>query len=162
MKIKDVGRLITLAAFWGASFLFIRLAAPVLGPFVTVQLRVSLAAIALIGYAQLTRKPLHLRGHWKSFLIMGLLNGAIPFSLFAIALVHLNASFESILNATAAFFTAVVAAGRSIHCSAASAVWPPTNADDSPSPRSCRVACQDPTEACRRRILPSGSWRAAC
>jgi drug/metabolite transporter (DMT)-like permease len=110
MKIKDVGMLITLAAFWGASFLFIRVAAPVLGPFVTVQLRVSIAALALMGYAWATRRPLHLRGYWKPFLIMGLLNGAIPFSLFAVALIHLNASFESILNATAAFFTALVAA----------------------------------------------------
>ena len=110
MKPKDIGNLILLAAFWGASFLFIRVAAPVLGPFVTVQLRVSVAAVALMGYAWVTRRPLNLRGHWKSFFIMGLLNGAIPFSLFAVALVHLNASFESILNATAAFFTALVSA----------------------------------------------------
>jgi drug/metabolite transporter (DMT)-like permease len=110
MQSKDIGTLILLSALWGASFLFVRIAAPVLGPFITIALRVIVAAAALLLYAVLMRRPLSIRRHWKSFLVMGALNAAIPFTLIAAALVNLNASVGSILNASTTFFTALVAA----------------------------------------------------
>ena len=51
MKVPDLARLIFLAALWGGSFIFIRLAAPVLGPIVLVTIRVLLAGSALLVYA---------------------------------------------------------------------------------------------------------------
>ena len=107
---RNVLMLVTLAALWGGSFLFLRVASPVLGPFVTVVLRVSIAAATLILISIVSRRPLDLRRHWRAFLVMGLLNSAIPFSLISAAEVNLSASFGSILNASTTFFTALVAA----------------------------------------------------
>ncbi len=110
MKPKDLLMLLALAATWGASFLFVRVASPVLGPLLTSFLRVSVAAVVLLIYLAAIQQPLNLRQHWKAFLGMGLFNATIPFTLFAVALLNLNASYSAILNATAAFFTALVAA----------------------------------------------------
>ena len=64
MQAGDLGRLIVLAGLWGGSFLFIRVAAPVLGPVVLVELRVLIAGLALLLYAAFTRRALDLRARW--------------------------------------------------------------------------------------------------
>jgi drug/metabolite transporter (DMT)-like permease len=110
MKAKDLLALIVLAALWGSSFLFVRVAAPALGPFLTIFLRVSVGAVVLMAFLRATHQSLSMRQHWRAYLGMGALNAALPFTLFAIALLNLNASYTSILNATSAFFTAIVAA----------------------------------------------------
>lgn len=48
MKLKEGIALFGLAALWGASFLFIRIASPVFGPFLTIQGRVTIATAALL------------------------------------------------------------------------------------------------------------------
>ena len=110
MKPIDLARLFLLAALWGGSYLFIRIAAPVLGVFFTISLRVILAACALVLYAAFTQQLPNLRSRWQSYLLLGLLNNAIPFTLIAFAVVNLNASVAAILNATTPLFTASVAA----------------------------------------------------
>lgn len=110
MSAANFLKLITLAAIWGGSFLFMRVAAPVLGPVLLIQCRVALAAVFLIGLAVLWRKPLDARAHWKHFLILGLVNTAIPFVLFAWAAQILPASLESVLNATAPIWGAILGA----------------------------------------------------
>jgi drug/metabolite transporter (DMT)-like permease len=99
-----------LGALWGASFLFIRVAVPALGPFALMELRVGIAAATLaLGAAVVGRVP-KLRARWKQFLFIGTLNAAIPFSLIAASEIHLTASLAAILNSTTVLFTAVVAA----------------------------------------------------
>ncbi len=110
MSASNFLKLITLAAIWGGSFLFMRVAAPVLGPVLLIQCRVILAALFLAGLAILGRKRLDVRAHWKHFLILGLVNTAIPFTLFAWAAQVLPASLESVLNATAPIWGAVLGA----------------------------------------------------
>ncbi|WP_379130214.1 DMT family transporter [Paenibacillus sp. sgz500958] len=111
MARKDMAALLLLALIWGASFLFMRIASPVFGPVFTTELRVSLAAAALLLYAFLRGiKPQILR-HWKAFLILGALNAALPFTLICMAELHLNASLAAILNATTPMFTALAAWG---------------------------------------------------
>ncbi|WP_198023028.1 EamA family transporter [Paenibacillus zanthoxyli] len=85
MNRKDVSALLLLALIWGASFLFMRIASPVFGPVVTTELRVAIAAAALLLYASLTRSRIELRRHWKPFLLLGGLNAALPFSLICAA-----------------------------------------------------------------------------
>jgi drug/metabolite transporter (DMT)-like permease len=109
MKPGDLGALILLGALWGSSFLFIRVAAPVLGPFVLMDVRVGLAVVALSLYAVVVSRLPKLRFRWKEFLTIGALNAAIPFSLIATAEINLTASLAAILNATTALFTALVA-----------------------------------------------------
>src|ERR671914_486176 len=110
MRPKDFAGLILLGALWGGSFLFIRVAVPALGPFLLVELRVGLAAAALFLYALAVGSMPRIRGRWRSFLVLGFLNAAVPFSLISAAEVHLTASLAAILNSTTVMFTALVAA----------------------------------------------------
>jgi drug/metabolite transporter (DMT)-like permease len=95
---------------WGAAFLFIRVAVPALGPFPLVELRVGLAAVALILYVFAVGGMPKIRRRWRSFLVLGFLNTALPFSLISAAEIHLTASLAAILNSTTVMFTAIVAA----------------------------------------------------
>ncbi|WP_134703356.1 DMT family transporter [Ammoniphilus sp. YIM 78166] len=108
MKIKDITALFALAALWGASFLFIRIASPVLGPFLTIQGRVTLAVLALLLYLTLLGNSAGFRQRWKQYLMIGALNAAIPFMLIAAAALYLNASMSAILNSLTPLFTALV------------------------------------------------------
>lgn len=99
-----------LGALWGGSFLFIRVAVPALGPFLLVELRVGLAVAALFLYALAAGSMPKIQGRWRSFLVLGFLNAALPFSLISAAEIHLTASLAAILNATTVMFSAMVAA----------------------------------------------------
>jgi drug/metabolite transporter (DMT)-like permease len=111
MGTRDLGALLLLSALWGASFIYIRVAVPALGPFVLVELRVGLAAVALALCAALLGRLPKLRGRWRQFALLGAINVAIPFSLISAAEINLTASLAAILNSTTVMFTAVVAAG---------------------------------------------------
>lgn len=102
-------RLVTLAALWGSSYLFIRIAAPELGVWLTMGLRVMIAAITLVIYGVCKGVFPDVRSRWRAYLCLGLLNNAIPFTLIAIAVVSLNASIAAILNATTPLCTAILA-----------------------------------------------------
>src|SRR5215203_3876193 len=111
MAARDLGALILLAALWGASYIFIRVAVPALGPFVLMGARVALASGALALYAVILARGMpKFRSRWKEFLIVGAANSAIPFTLIAAAEIELTASLAAILNSTTALFVAVVAA----------------------------------------------------
>lgn len=110
MSTANLLRLILLAAIWGGSFLFMRIAAPVLGPAVLIEYRVVFAALFLAIVGLMMKKPLDLRQHWKHYLILGLFNSALPFLLFAYAARTLSASVLSVLNATAPIWGALIGA----------------------------------------------------
>jgi drug/metabolite transporter (DMT)-like permease len=111
MGARDLGALVLLAALWGASYMFIRVAVPAFGPFALMGLRVALAASVLALYAAvLVRGMPKFRSRWREFLIVGATNSAIPFSLIAAAEIELTASLAAILNSTTALFAAAVAA----------------------------------------------------
>jgi drug/metabolite transporter (DMT)-like permease len=115
MNTVNMLRLVALAAIWGGSFLFMRIAAPVLGPAVLIEYRVLFAALFLAGVAWVMHRrgkgtPLDLRQHWKHYLMLGFFNSALPFLLFAFAARTLSASVLSVLNATAPMFGALVGA----------------------------------------------------
>lgn len=110
MQPVDLARLFLLSAVWGSSYLLIRIAAPVLGVFLTMSVRVLLASVALILFGIVTQQLPNLIGRWRSYFFLGLLNNAIPFVLIAVAVVNLNASIAAILNATTPLFTAIIAA----------------------------------------------------
>ena len=109
MDAASLARLLSLAAIWGGSFLFMRVAAPVLGPTQLIAYRVALAAIFLLAIALLQHRAIAARRHWRHYLILGASNSALPFLLFAFAAQTLSASLLSILNATAPIFAAAIA-----------------------------------------------------
>jgi drug/metabolite transporter (DMT)-like permease len=110
MRVIDYAALLLLAAIWGSSYLFIRVAAPVFGPPTLIDLRVFLAAAALLLAVRLAGRPTHLRPIWRPLLLLGMVNAALPFTLIALAELRLSASLAAILNATTPLFTALVAA----------------------------------------------------
>jgi len=110
MNTKQIGALLLLSALWGGSFLFMRIAAPVLGPVQLIELRVLIAGVALLVYMLVTRSAFDLRARWKHYLVIGIINSAIPFTLIATAELYLTAGLAATLNATSPLFGAVVAA----------------------------------------------------
>ncbi|MBL7666199.1 MAG: DMT family transporter [Bacteriovoracaceae bacterium] len=110
MGIADLIRLVSLAAIWGSSFIFMKILAPVLGPIMTACLRVTIAGSTLIAYFYLTKLEVDWKANWKHYLVIAILNGSIPFTLFAYAALHIPAGLSAILNATAPHFGALLAA----------------------------------------------------
>ena len=99
-----VGLLVTLAALWGGSFVFMRVAVPALGAVPLAYVRVSLAALVLLALAFAQRRIPPFRTRWREFLVVGIVNSAIPFSLFCYAEQYISASAGAVLNATSPFF----------------------------------------------------------
>ena len=102
--------LLALAALWGASFLFMRVAVPALGPIVLADLRVAIAGLALLAYATALRARPALRARWRDYLLLGTVNAALPFSLLAAAELEIEASLAAVLNAMAPMCGAIVGA----------------------------------------------------
>jgi drug/metabolite transporter (DMT)-like permease len=109
MGSRNLVELFVLAALWGASFLCMRVAAPVLGPVPLMALRVGIAAAALLpvlafrgGLGALRDRPGHV-------LVVGAINSALPFCLLAYATLSVSAGLASILNATSPLWGGMVA-----------------------------------------------------
>jgi drug/metabolite transporter (DMT)-like permease len=100
--------LTVLGAIWGASFLFIGVAAREFGAVPLVEVRLALGAVLLLpmlwsGRTHFTRK------HIGPLIFISAINSAIPFALFAWAAQRAPAGIGAITNATAVMFTALVA-----------------------------------------------------
>ena len=104
MTPADTARLVALAAIWGAAFIFMRVAAPVLGPVWTPELRVLLGGLALLAWFRLAGFDPGLRAHWRAYLVVGAIGIAAPFALYSFAAMHAPASLLAIVNATAPIF----------------------------------------------------------
>lgn len=106
----DVARLGVLAALWGASFLFMRVVSPALGPLFTAMSRVLIAGLVLVAYARWMGFDAGMRRHWRRYATIGLVGSALPFALFAYAALRLPASYMAILNAATPFFALLLSA----------------------------------------------------
>ncbi|MDX8349054.1 DMT family transporter [Cognatiyoonia sp. IB215446] len=103
--------LILLAFIWGGSFLSIRIALDELGFLTSVAHRTGWAMLILWAYVLFRRLPIPKDpGIWGAFLVMGLLNNVIPFSLMAWGQLHIETGLTSILNAATAIFGVIAAA----------------------------------------------------
>lgn len=100
---------VLLAALWGSSFLFMLMGASEFGPWATAGLRVAIASVALLPVLVLAGHWQTLRRHARAVLLIGLVNSAIPFALYAYALLHISTGVSAILNATTPLFGALVA-----------------------------------------------------
>ena len=109
MRRADATRLVALAALWGASFLFMRMAAPVLGPFIMADVRILLAAGALGAYFHWTGFDSQWRRWWRHYAFIGVINTALPFALYGYAAVHIPAGLSAVTNATAPIWGALLA-----------------------------------------------------
>jgi len=92
--------MLSLAAIWGASFLFMRIIAPVIGTIPTAFFRVSIAFVGLLVILGLMRISWDFKGKLKPIMVLGLINSGIPATLYSVAALVLPAGYSAIFNAT--------------------------------------------------------------
>ncbi|WP_396332128.1 DMT family transporter [Burkholderia anthina] len=102
-------QLVTLAAIWGASFLFMRMGAPSFGAVPLIALRVAIAAVLLLPVLRSADARREFRAHAAPLFVVGIANSALPFCLLTYAALFVSAGTDSILNATTPLWTALVA-----------------------------------------------------
>ncbi|WP_293798931.1 DMT family transporter [uncultured Bosea sp.] len=104
--------LIALSILWGGSFFFNKLTVAEWPPFAVVQVRVGLAALALLLVVRIAGQSMAVgRELWIAFFGIGILNNLIPFSLFLWGQQQIASGLASILNATTPIFAVLV-----MHC----------------------------------------------
>ncbi|MCP4824398.1 MAG: DMT family transporter [Shimia sp.] len=103
--------LFLLAILWGAVFFANRIALNEIGPITLVAHRTLWAALLLWMMILATRTTLPRSPRlWGAFLVMGLLNNLIPFSLLNFAQLTIESGLASIFNAATAFWGVLLAA----------------------------------------------------
>lgn len=108
MTTSDRLLLLLLAAVWGSSFLFMRVAAPELGAFVLIEIRLVVAAVVLLLWLAARGGLRTLVGNAGKLALLGAINSAVPFTLFAFATLSLTAGMASVLNATTPLWAAAI------------------------------------------------------
>lgn len=98
----DGARLLALAALWGLSFPLQKFAAPVLGAVTIAWTRVAVAGAMLLAVALASRRPLEARRFGGRYALLGLVNTALPFTFFPLAVGSFKtpSSLASVMNAT--------------------------------------------------------------
>lgn len=109
MKTRDLLELLLLAAIWGGSFLFTRMATPEMGPVALAGCRVIGAALFLLPLLAWQGQIGLLRQHARHLAVVGLSNSALPFLCYSFAALSLTGGVLSVINATTPLWTAVIA-----------------------------------------------------
>lgn len=97
-----------LGAIWGASFMFMRVAAPEFGSTPLVAIRLGLGALILLPFLWRERRAFS-AALWPRLALIGAVNSAIPFTLFAWAAQRAPAGVGAITNSMAVLFVALIA-----------------------------------------------------
>jgi drug/metabolite transporter (DMT)-like permease len=103
--------LLVLAAIWGASFMFIKVAVRELEPIALVWSRITLAALVLVPAALLVlgrRAVAEARTVVGPLAAMAVVNSAVPFTLLAWSETHIDSGLAAILQAAAPLFTTLI------------------------------------------------------
>ncbi|MCP4425943.1 MAG: DMT family transporter [Chloroflexi bacterium] len=110
MRLKNFLWILLLAAIWGPSFLFIKVAVQELPPITLVTVRIGLASLTLYLILRLQGRKLPGWGRiWRHFAVMGFFASAFPFVLFSWGELYVDSALASILNGTTPIFTVVLA-----------------------------------------------------
>ena len=110
MNATEWALLLVLAVLWGGSFFFGKVALATFPPLTLVALRTGLAALALLVFLALRGIALPRSATaWGRYLVMGLLNNAIPFALINWGQTQIDSGLAAILNATTPLFTVLIA-----------------------------------------------------
>jgi drug/metabolite transporter (DMT)-like permease len=110
MGMKEWFLLALLSLLWGGSFTFNEVILRELQPFTMVFSRSIIAAGILWVIVYVTGKKMPKTPEvWGSFMVMGILNNLVPFSLIVWGQSHIDSGLASILNATTPLFSVVLA-----------------------------------------------------
>lgn len=105
---QDGLELLLLSAIWGASFLFLRIAAPQIGPVAVAATRITGAALVLMPLLMWRGQWKLLQGRWPTLLVASLLSCVLPFMGLSRAAQTLPAGPLSVLNATTPIWAAML------------------------------------------------------
>ncbi|WP_128923180.1 DMT family transporter [Bradyrhizobium guangxiense] len=106
----EIGLPLLLSLIWGSSFTLIKVALPTIPPFTMVAARVTIAAVLLILIARAQGHVLPRRGPaWTAFVVQGLLQSALPFTLISWGEMHIASGLAGVLNATPPMFVLAIA-----------------------------------------------------
>ena len=112
MKTKNWLLFIFVGLIWGTSFLWIKVAVQEISPFVLVGFRTLFAALGLVIFLLIDRKSrmtwAEIKPHIPVFLVLGLVNVAMPWLLISWAEMHIESGVASILNATMPLWTIII------------------------------------------------------
>ena len=113
MKTKDWLLFIFIGLIWGTSFLWIKIAVQEISPFVLVGFRTLFASLGMAVYLLIDRKSRmswkEIKPHLPVFVVLGLINVAMPWLLISWAEMHIESGVASILNATMPLWTIIIA-----------------------------------------------------
>jgi drug/metabolite transporter (DMT)-like permease len=110
MNATEWALLLFLSILWGGSFFFGKVALAVIPALTLVALRTGLGALALLIFLALRGIALPLSAKaWGRYLVMGLLNNALPFALINFGQTQIDSGLAAILNATTPLFTVLLA-----------------------------------------------------
>jgi drug/metabolite transporter (DMT)-like permease len=105
--------LLLLAALWGASFMFIKIAVDELAPTTTMFLRLGFSALPLVALVvyKLGFNPAveQMRAVTKAALILGVVNTALPFTLIAWGETKIDSGVAAIANGSMPIFVVLLA-----------------------------------------------------
>jgi drug/metabolite transporter (DMT)-like permease len=111
MTNKDWLRIVALGFLWGSSFLYAEILLRYLNPLMIVFLRVGLAGLTLLVICLMKRYRIKLTGNdLVNIGVMGALNNVIPFRLIVWGQQTTTGGLASIINASTAFFSILLAA----------------------------------------------------
>lgn len=105
--------LLFLAALWGGSFLFMRVAVSDFGAVPIIQLRIGIAALCLLpffGWQQYksTKKQSLRAVDWWHLFFVGVSNSVLPFTLIAFATQYIGAGYAALLNSSVPMWSALI------------------------------------------------------
>jgi len=109
LSIREWLKFILLGLIWGSSFLWIKIGVQELGPFTLVTLRVFFATLGLWLIARLRRASMPWRQVLPAFIVLGVLNMALPFVLISWSEQYISSGMAAILNSTVPLFTLLMA-----------------------------------------------------
>lgn len=110
MKLRNFLWLLFLAALWGPSFLFIKVAVEQIPPLTLAMSRVGVAGILLYLILRAQGRNLPPLGRvWLHFAFAGLVQNAIPFVLFGWGEQYIDSALAAILNGSTPLFTLLLA-----------------------------------------------------
>jgi drug/metabolite transporter (DMT)-like permease len=104
-----LGLLLSLAAIWGASFMFIEIALDDLEPTTLMAGRCLVATLFLLSIMVFTGALGKLRRAGRPAFALGVINSALPFTLIAWGQQHIDSGVAAIGNATVPIWVAVLA-----------------------------------------------------
>jgi len=106
MRTRDLGDMLLLGGIWGGAFVLLRIASPEFGAVPLAAVRIVIAALVLLLFL---RDRSLLRAEPLRLLLLGLVAAAIPFTLYAWAMLGITSGLAALLNATTPMFGALIA-----------------------------------------------------